>query len=173
MNIYKSILQYDSYKEVEIISYKKMFIAVILAVFCLFIIIFFYVRWSVVPQIDDPIVKCSTLETPTVKTDFVYRDSLKRRYNFHTNVSDELLTIRSVLVQPNEELKVIFKQKPSNYCIVRKLYNGNYEKVFDSAESSNGTFTAPSKPGKYEFSISANYKDGLGIYYFSIEVSEK
>lgn len=149
-----------------------MFISVISALFLL-LAINFAVRWSVVPQVDNPIVTCPTIEIPTVKTDFIYSDFLKRRNNFHKDVNNQLISIKSILVQPNEELKVIFNQKPLNYLLVRKLDNDNYEKVFDSTESSNGTFTAPSKSGKYVFSISANYNEGLGIYYFSIVVDEK
>jgi hypothetical protein len=145
---------------VGVISYKKMFISA-MSLLCLFLIINFTVRWSVVPQVDNPIVRCSTIEIPTVKTDFLYSDFLKRRHNFHIDVNNELINTKSSLVKSNTELKIIFNHKPSNYALFRKLDNGNYEKVFDSTESTNRTFTTPSKPGKYVFSVSANYNEGL------------
>lgn len=104
-----------------------MFISAI-SVLCLLLAINFAVRWSVAPQVDNPIVTCPTIEIPTAKTDFIYSDFLKRKYNFHTDVNNQLISIKSILVKPNEELKVIFNQEPLNYLLLRKLDNDNYEK---------------------------------------------
>lgn len=144
-------------------------------VLCIIFITLIVVKSSNLPQIDNPIIKCSNIEIPAVKTDFLYSDFLKRKYNFHTDASKELMNIKPVIVQPNEELKIIFNQKPIHYMLVRQLSDGNYEKVFESGESVNNTSTisAPCKSGKYVFSISANYTEGLGIYYFSVEIAEK
>lgn len=136
-------------------------------------IINFAVRVGVIPQIDNPIVRCPTVEIPTFKTDFIYSDFLKRRRNFHIDVDNELINTKLTSVQPNTELKIIFNHEYLHYSLFKRLENGNYEKIFDSNESTNGTFITPDKPGKYLFSISADYDEGLGIYYFLIEVNEK
>jgi hypothetical protein len=142
-------------------------------VLCLILIIDFAVRLTVIPQIDNPIVKCSTIEIPTVKADFLYNDFLKRRDNFHIDVNNQLINSKPTLVQADTELKITFNHKPTSYVLFRKLDKGNYELIFSSTQSINETITTLEKPGEYVFSISADFKEGLGIYYFVVEVNEK
>lgn len=156
-----------------IIIDKKIVISILLVV-CLSFIALIIVRSSAAPQIDNPIVLGSNFQISTVKSDFLYSDFLKRKHNFHTDINFDLLKAKPMVVSSNDELKINFIKEPENFGVFRQLRNGNLEKIFDSIEDGKdiSNFKTPNTPGIYVFSISASYKEGVGIYYFSVEVVE-
>lgn len=147
-----------------------MFISIII-VLCLLTTLV-VVESNIIPQRDNPIVRYSATEIPTVKTDFLYTDLLKQRHNFHADANKELMTMKPALVQPNKELKIIFNQKPFNFMIAKQLDNGNFEFISIEEKNEVSSIITPNKPGKYVYGISAIYSEGTALYYFSIEVEK-
>lgn len=157
----------------EIIKHRNIF-TLLIFVFCIIFGVFIVIRSNNIPQVDNPIVSYSNTEIPTIKTDFLYSDVFKRKHNFHIDFNNEVNNINPIMVLPSKELKIIFKYKPLSYMLVRQLDNGNYENIFYSNEGDSETaITTPKEPGKYVYGISANYPEGLGLYYFSIEVNQE
>ena len=150
-----------------------IFIFLLLILAIAYVSVTYYVKKrSTITQIDNPIVKCSGIKIPTTKQLFLYKDSFKRKHNFYIEVSNVLENINSVSVSSNKKFEFCFNPKPLNYMVVRLMDNGNYEKIYESLKDNNQIYyiTTPNEPGKYIYSISAHYTDGLGIYYFSITV---
>ena len=124
-------------------------------------------------QIDNLVVKYDTIEISTINTKFIYSSIFKRKNNFHSDINNILKTNKPVNVMPNKELSFVFKQKPKSYMVVETLDNGNYQIILDVKEGEDGNnyIITPYEPGEYIYSISANYSEGVGIYYFSVNLN--
>ena len=151
-----------------ILKRKVIYISVIL----LSIAIFLFFLYKINSPIKNPIVKCGSKEISVIKTDFTYKSIFKRKNNYHSTKINPLKSIKIADVPPNKKINFNFKKKPKSYMVVSLLDNGNYKMALNVKEGQEGKnyITTPKDHGKYTYSISTEYNEGLGIYYFSINV---
>lgn len=123
-------------------------------------------------EIENPVVKWGNHEIITVKSTFIYEDLLKSNKEYDSETNTIIEGLKAIQVKPGEELKILVKSDPKYFMVVERQSNGNYEQVAegDKEYEEKCIINAPDKPGEYTYSISVEYKAGLGIYYFSIEV---
>lgn len=123
-------------------------------------------------QIENPIVKYNNNEIITVKTEFLYNDILKRENNYYVEIDREVNNIIPVNVISNKKLDIIIKSNPKSCIVMKRANNGNYDKIYEAKDSVQEIFSinTPDEKGKHIYSISVSYKEGVGIYYFSIDV---
>lgn len=124
-------------------------------------------------EIEAPIVKCEGYEITTVKSTFVNSDLLKSNNNYEIDVDAVIDNLIPSQVKPGEKLDIEVKSNPRYFLLVQRQRDGNYEEIAQSLTEEKNTcsITAPKEEGEYIYSISVEYKAGLGIYYFSLQVS--
>lgn len=150
---------------------KKQFKGSFLLIYTLMMILI-VVKINKGIEIENPVVRWENNEIETVKSTFIHEDSLKSNKDYDIEINTVIDELISLPVKPGEELNILVKSYHKYFMVVERQSNGNYEQI---AEVNNEyeekcTIRAPEHPGEYVYSISVEYKAGLGIYYFSIEV---
>jgi hypothetical protein len=120
-------------------------------------------------------VKYNTNEITTVKTEFLNNNVLRRKNNYHVDIDKVIDDIILIDVRPNENLDIIIKSNPKSYIVMKILSNGNYDMISEVKDSDKEvcSITTPNKVGKNIYSISVNYVEGVGIYYFLVDVKNE
>lgn len=126
-------------------------------------------------EIENPVVRVGCNEIITVKSCFIHVDTLKEDKNYNLDMNTVMDELMAVKVKPGEEMNILVKSNPKYFMVVQRQSGGNYEKIAETSTEyeKKCTIKAPSEAGKYIYSISVDYKAGLGIYYFDIEVVEE
>ena len=167
--------------EVIILGNKKTFL-LILSVFLIIIAISLYLFWVIESkyiEIPEPVVMWENgkVEIPLATVRINYSNKFKQRYNFcggEQSLIEQILKPTHIL--PNEEISIIFEEKPTRCTVFERQDNGNYKVILENSfkEKSDYVktlyFKLPSKPGRYVYSLWIDYPVGEGVYYFSIEV---
>lgn len=123
-------------------------------------------------EIENPVVRVENNEIVSVKSCFIHVDTLRADENYNLGINtvmDELMTVQ---VKPGEDMNILVKSNPKYFMVVQRQSDGNYEEIAEISREHEKkcTINAPREAGKYIYSISVDYKAGLGIYYFEIEV---
>lgn len=145
----------------------------------------FWVIESKYIKIPEPIVtlqdpftkKIKIAEIPLVIVRIEYNSRFKQKYNFCGGEQSLIdIILNPTIALPNDEISILFREKPL-YCVVfERQKNGNYKKVSEtffeqkSEYIKTPSFNLPSEPGIYVYSLMVDYSFGRGVYYFSIKV---
>ncbi|XKI10932.1 Copper amine oxidase N-terminal domain-containing protein [Sporosarcina sp. ANT_H38] len=117
-----------------------------------------------------PNVTIGDVDIPTTQGSYCWKRLLSAQCvdKAYTSLFDMASRYKPTVVSPNEKIKIEFKKKPiaGTMKVEQWVDEDNKQKV----EVKNGSIVVPLEKGVYVYSVLSDWKQGDGMYAFSVEV---